>query len=155
MNFIVFSKYTLNSISILATYFKNIYHFVMLPFLFTILKMFQDWKHQEMKRFRCNYVPFFLQTSLKVCNGMRSSFCISKCAKHSLLGTSQDYRRPGPAPAHSSSSAMPLKCVQNVVLHCLVEICMASLERMSSWRQHMLLQNLYVLSGINCAITEA
>src|SRR4029434_9343597 len=48
----------------------------------------------------------------------------SKCATHSLLGTCRDCRQASPAPAHSSSSAMPLKCVQNVVLHCLVEICM-------------------------------
>ena len=45
----------------------------MLPFLFTTLKMFRDWRHQVMKRFRCNFVPFFLQTSLKVCNGTGSS----------------------------------------------------------------------------------
>ena len=51
-------------------------------------------------------------------------FCVSKCATDSLLRTSQDCRQASPAPAHSSSSAMPLKCVQNVVLHCLVQICM-------------------------------
>ncbi len=28
--------------------------------------MFRDWRHQVMKCFRCNFVPFFLQTSLKV-----------------------------------------------------------------------------------------
>ncbi len=35
--------------------------------------MFRDWRHQVMKCFRCNFVPFFLQTSLKVGNSTGSS----------------------------------------------------------------------------------
>ncbi len=47
----------------------------MLPFLFTTLKglKVRDWRHQVMKCFRCNFVPFFLQTSLKVGNSTGSS----------------------------------------------------------------------------------
>ncbi len=35
--------------------------------------MFRDWRHQVMKCFRWNFVPFFLQTSLKVGNSTGSS----------------------------------------------------------------------------------
>ena len=47
-----------------------------------------------------------------------------KVLQHSLLGTGWDCRQASPVPVPSSSSAMPLECVQNVVLHCLVEKCM-------------------------------
>ncbi len=102
--------------------------------------------------FRCNFVPFFLQTSLKVGNSTGSSlshFALQN-APHILywrqVGTAgRPVKYPYPLPPQPGLC----KCVQNVVLHCLVEIMHGRpLEKMSSWRQHIVLQNLYVLFSI-------
>ena len=61
-------------------------------------------------------------------------------------------------PVQHPHTLLPQPCLWNVCRMCfcivLLKYAWASLERMSSWRQHMLLQNLYVLFGINGSITE-
>ncbi len=110
-----------------------------------------------MKCFRCNFVPFFLQTSLKVGNSTGSSlshFALQNAA-HILywrqVGTAgRPVKYPYPLPPQ------PGLCNVCRMWFCIVLLKYAwmSLEKMSSWRQHIVLQNLYVLFSINGAITE-
>ncbi len=110
-----------------------------------------------MKCFRCNFVPFFLQTSLKVGNSTGSSlshFALQN-APHILywrqVGTAgRPVKYPYPLPPQ------PGLCNVCRMWFCIVLLKYAwtSLEKMSSWRQHIVLQNLYVLFSINGAITE-
>ncbi len=110
-----------------------------------------------MKCFRCNFVPFFLQTSLKVGNSTGSSlshFALQN-APHILywrqVGTvGRPVKYPYPLPPQ------PGLCNVCRMWFCIVLLKYAwtSLEKMSSWRQHIVLQNLYVLFSINGAITE-
>ncbi len=109
-----------------------------------------------MKCFRCNFVPFFLQTSLKVGNSTGSSlshFALQN-APHILywrqVGTAgRPVKYPYPLPPQ------PGLCNVCRMWFCIVLLKYAwtSLEKMS-WRQHIVLQNLYVLFSINGAITE-
>ncbi len=110
-----------------------------------------------MKCFRCNFVPFFLQTSLKVGNSTGSSlshFTLQN-APHILywrqVGTAgRPVKYPYPL------SPQPGLCNVCRMWFCIVLLKYAwtSLEKMSSRRQHIVLQNLYVLFSINGAITE-
>ncbi len=110
-----------------------------------------------MKCFRCNFVPFFLQTTLKVGNSTESSlshFALQN-APHILywrqVGTAgRPVKYPYPLPPQ------PGLCNVCRMWFCIVLLKYAwtSLEKMSSWRQHIVLQNLYVLFSINGAITE-
>ncbi len=120
--------------------------------LFTTLKKtFRDWRHQVIKCFRCNFVPFFLQTSLKVGNSTGSSlshFALQN-APHILywrqVGTAgRPVKYPYPLPPQ------PGLCNVCRMWFCIVLLKYAwtSLEKMSSWRQHIVLQNLYVLSAV-------
>ncbi len=107
-----------------------------------------------MKCFRCNFVPFFLQTSLKVGNSTGSSlshFALQN-APHILywrqVGTAgRPVKYPYPLPPQ------PGLCNVCRMWFCIVLLKYAwtSLEKMSSWRQHIVLQNLYVLFSINGA----
>ncbi len=130
----------------------------MFPFLFTTLKRrlgTEDTKWWSV--FRCNFVPFFLQTSLKVGNSTGSSlshFALQN-APHILywrqVGTAgRPVKYPYPLPPQ------PGLCNVCRMWFCIVLLKYAwtSLEKMSSWRQHIVLQNLYVLFSINGAITE-
>ncbi len=119
--------------------------------------MFRDWRHQVMKCFRCNFVPFFLQTSLKMGNSTGSSLShfVLQNAPHILywrqVGTAgRPIKYPYPLPPQ------PGLCNVCRMWFCIVLLKYAwtSLEKMSSWRQHIVLQNLYVLFSINGAITE-
>ncbi len=110
-----------------------------------------------MKCFRCNFVPFFLQTSLKVGNSTGSSllhFALQN-VPHILywrqVGTAgRPVKYPYPLPPQ------PGLCNVCRMWFCIVLLKYAwtSLEKMSSWRQHIVLPNLYVLFSINGAITE-
>ncbi len=110
-----------------------------------------------MKCFRCNFVPFFLQTSLKVGNSTGSSLShfVLQNAPHILywrqVGTAgRPVKYPYPLPPQ------PGLCNVCRMWFCIVLLKYAwtSLEKMSSWRQHIVLQNLHVLFSINGAITE-
>ncbi len=86
--------------------------------------------------------------------GLRVAFCASKCATHSLLETVG-------LQAGQSSNPYPLPPQPGLCNVCRMWFCIVlskyawtSLEKMSSWRQHIVLQNLYVLFSINGAITE-
>ncbi len=108
-----------------------------------------------MKCFRCNFVPFFLQTSLKVGNSTGSSlshFALQN-VPHILywrqVGTAgRPVKYPYPLPPQ------PGLCNVCRMWFCIVLLKYAwtSLEKMSSWRQHIVLQNLYVLFSINGAV---
>ncbi len=117
VNFMSFVNIHLSCHSDLQTHSKKVGTVKHLPLCnvaipFTTLKRrLRDWRHQVMKRFRCNFVPFFLQTSLKVGNSTGSSlshFCASKCATHSLLETGRDYRQASQVPVPSSSASRTL-----------------------------------------------
>ncbi len=109
----------------------------MLPFLFTTLKRRLG---TDVKCFRCNFVPFFLQTSLKVGNSTGSSlshFALQN-APHILywrqVGTAgRPVKYPYPLPPQ------PGLCNVCRMWFCIVLLKYAwtSLEKMSSWRQHM------------------
>ena len=114
-------------------------HLQFLPFLFTTLKMFRDWKHKVMKPFRCNFVPFFLQTTLKVCNGTGSSlshFAFQNVPHILYWGQVRTAGRP----VQHLHTLLPQPCLWNVcrMWFCIVlfKYAWASLENMSSWRQH-------------------
>ncbi len=110
-----------------------------------------------MKCFRCNFVPFFLQTSLKVGNSTGSSlshFALQN-APHILYwrqvrtaGRPVTYPYPLPPQPGLCNVCRMWFCIV------LLKYAWTSLEKMSSWRQHIVLQNLYVLFSINGAITE-
>ena len=87
------------------------------------------WFHNPsmvMKRFRCNFVSFFLHASLKVCNGTGSSlshFAFQNAPHILYWGQVRTAGRPVQHP----HTLLPQPCLWNVcrmVLHCLVEICM-------------------------------
>ncbi len=124
-------------------------HFVMLPFLFTTLKRrlgTEDTKWWSV--FRCNFVPFFLQTSLKVGNSTGSSlshFALQN-APHILywrqVGTAgRPVKYPYPLPPQPGLCNV-CRCGFCIVL---LKYAWTSLEKMSSWRQHIVLQiSMYV-----------
>ncbi len=110
-----------------------------------------------MKCFRCNFVPFFLQTSLKVGNSTGSSLShlrFKMCHTFSIGDRSGLQGRPVKYPY--PLPPQPGLCNVCRMWFCIVLLKYAwtSLENMSSWRQHIVLQNLYVLFSINGAITE-
>ncbi len=110
-----------------------------------------------MKCFRCNFVPFFLQTSLKVGNSTGSSlshFALQNVPHilywRQVRTAGRPVKYPYPLPPQ------PGLCNVCRMWFCIVLLKYAwtSLEKMSSWRQHIVLQNLYVPFSINGAITE-
>ncbi len=114
-----------------------------------------------MKCFRCNFVHSSCKQVLRwaTVRGLRCAFCASKCATHSLLETSglqtgRDCRQASQVPY--PLPPQPGLCNVCRMWFCIVLLKYAwtSLEKMSSWRQHIVLQNLYVLFSINGAITE-
>lgn len=68
---------------------KKWYPFVVLPFLFTLKKLFRDRLHKVVKRFKCNFVPLFMQISLNDVehNAFGTAFYVSKSSSHSLWET--------------------------------------------------------------------
>ncbi len=129
----------------------------MLPFLFTTLKRrlgTEDTKwwsvsgvilsHSSCKQvlrwatlrgLRCRILRFKMRHTFSI--GDRSGLQAGQSSTRTLFLRSQDF-------------VMCAECG----LHCLVEYAWTSLEKMSSWRQHIVLQNLYVTFSINGAITE-
>ncbi len=107
-----------------------------------------------MKCFRCNFVPFFLQTSLKVGNSTGSSlshFALLN-APHILywrqVGTAgRPVKYPYPLPPQ------PGLCNVCRMWFCIVLLKYAwtSLETMSSWRQHIVCNEIQV--KVNLEIT--
>ncbi len=96
-----------------------------------------------MKCFRCNFVPFFLQTSLKVGNSTGSSlshFALQN-APHILywrqVGTAG---RPVKYPTLFLRSQDFVMCAECGFCIVLLKYAWTSLEKMSSWRQHIVLQ---------------
>ncbi len=110
-----------------------------------------DWRHQVMKCFRCNFVPFFLQTSLKVGNSTGSSlshFCASN-VPHILY-----WRQVGTA-GRPVKYPYPLPPQPGLCNVCRMWFCIVLLKyAWTSWKDVFLkaaylLQNLYVLFSIN------
>ncbi len=130
----------------------------MLPFLFTTLKRRLGTEgHQVMKCFRCNFVPFFLQTSLKVGNST-GSCC--RILRFKMRHTFSIGDRSGLQAGQSSTRTLFL-CSQDFVM------CAECGFALSCWNMHgrpwkrcllegsiLCSQNLYVLFSINGAITE-
>ncbi len=108
----------------------------MLPFLFTTLKRRLGTETPSDEVFQCNFVPFFLQTSLKVGNSTGSSlshFALQN-APHILywrqVGTAgRPVKYPYPLPPQ------PGLCNVCRMWFCIVLLKYAwtSLEKMSSW----------------------
>ena len=76
--------------------------------------MLRDWRHQVRKCFRCNFVPFFLQTSLKVCNGTGSSlshFAFQNAPHILYWGQVRTAGRPVQHP----HTLLPQPCLWNVL----------------------------------------
>ncbi len=145
---------------------KAFYHFVILPFLFhnTLKRRLGTRRHQVIKCFKCNFVPFFLQTSYKVGNstGLRCRILrFQNAPTHSLLETGRDCSRPVKYP-------YPLPPQPGLCNVCRMWFCIVLLKY-AWWRpwkrclleaQHMCSQNLYVLFSImvpsqKCTVTFA
>ncbi len=130
----------------------------MLPFLFTTLKRClgtEDTKwwsvsgvilsHSSCKQvlrwatvrgLRCRILRFKMRHTFSI--GDRSGLQAGQSSTRTLFLRSQDF-------------VMCAECGFCIVL---LKYAWTSLEKMSSWRQHIVLQNLYVLFSINGAITE-
>ncbi len=109
-----------------------------------------------MKCFRCNFVPFFLQTSLKVGNSTGSSL---SHLRFKMRHTFSIGDRSGLQAGQSSTRTLFLRSQDFVMCaECGFALSCWNMHgrpwKMSSWRQHIVLQNLYVLFSINGAITE-
>lgn len=99
----------------------------MLPFLLATPKRHLDWRHEAMKCLRCSFGPFFLQTSLKVCKST-GPFCRIRD-----WGWVRAAGRPVQHPL------LLLSCLLCRMWFCIVllKYAWASLEEMSTWRQHI------------------
>ncbi len=130
----------------------------MLPFLFTTLKIrlgTEDTKwwsvsgvilsHSSCKQvlrwatvrgLRCRILRFKMRHTFSI--GDRSGLQAGQSSTRTLFLRSQDF----------------VMCGRMWFCIVLLKYAWTSLEKMSSWRQHIVLQNLYVLFSINGAITE-
>ncbi len=122
----------------------------MLPFLFTTLKRrlgTEDTKWWSVSGVILSHSSCKQVLRWATVRGLR-------CATHSLLETGRDCRQASQVPV--PFPPQPGLCNVCRMWFCIVLLKYAwtSLEKMSSWRQHIVLQNLYVLFSINGAITE-
>ncbi len=130
----------------------------MLPFLFTTLKRrlgTEDTKwwsvsgvilsHSSCKQvlrwatvrgLRCRILRFKMRHTFSI--GDRSGLQAGQSSTRTLFLRSQDF----------------VMCAECGFALSLLKYAWTSLEKMSSWRQHIVLQNLYVLFSINGTITE-
>ncbi len=129
----------------------------MLPFLFTTLKRrlgTEDTKWWSVSGVILSHSSCKQVLRWATVRGLRCRICASKCATHSLLETGRDCRQASQVPVPSSSAAGLCNVCRMWFCIVLLKYAWTSLEKMSSWRQHIVLQNLYVLFSINGAITE-
>ncbi len=122
----------------------------MLPFLFTTLK--RRLGTEDTKWWSVSGV--ILSHSVGNSTGSSLSHLRFKCATHSLLETGRDCRQASQVPVPLPPQPGLCMCAEcGFALSCW-NMHGRPWKKMSSWRQHIVLQNLYVLFSINGAITE-